>query len=142
MARPKFRVLSAIGALSLAALQLTGCQAVSSLWGSEVLQPGSSVRLLTVFSGHASLMLNPKNITGARCTEALSCVEAFATDQAIYYRFETIGEAEALDKAMGGASARSNFIVIEYLEPSMSMATRARLQALVDDVHADPTLFG
>ena len=120
----------------LGVLMLTGCQAASPVWLNEILYPGSSIRLLEVFSDHASLMMNPINVTAERCGERLACAEAFVTNEAVYYRFETTGEAEALDTAMGAHSARSNFIVIEFLEPSMSMASRTRLQALVDDVHA------
>lgn len=64
----------------------------------------------------------PRDITGTACGEAVECVEAYATQEATYYRFGSRGAAERFAATVEDGF-RSNYIVMDFAGATAASAS-------------------
>lgn len=85
--------------------------------GCSIVDPQSSLSLHefvnTDVQGSEDVTTNPKVITEKACVEPVNCVEAYSTDEANYFRFESKDRAKEFGETLKDGFTM-NYIVMDF----------------------------
>lgn len=78
---------------------------------------------------------NPEDVTEQLCDDESTCVEAWTTEEATYYRFDSDADAEQLSEVIEGGIHVDQIAVIFHAD--ITHEVRNEIIQLVNDAHAE-----